>query len=149
MTEVCYPRVEKNINGYKTAAGERIAGLGGNLKYFKTDFVEAEPTDRNKKKLTDKATEILCLKEGTFEPVIQKKEFSVFKGNSHHTGIIFDSDAIPDFKKAIEDIKDKFQVYVFSLGDEPYEDEFKDVKQRIKLSPIPESILRVYRRIFE
>ena len=49
MTEVCYPRVEKNINGYKTAAGERIAGLGGNLKYFKTDFVEVSRLTETRK----------------------------------------------------------------------------------------------------
>jgi adenine-specific DNA-methyltransferase len=148
-TGICYPRIEKAIAGYVTQKKEKINGLGGNLKYFKTDFVEAESTDKNKKKLTDKATEILCLKEGTFEPVIQKNDFRVFKSNHHHTGIIFDSEVIPEFKKVIKDIKGKFHIYVFSLGDDTYEEEFEDVRQKIELFPIPESILRVYRRIFE
>jgi len=92
---------------------------------------------------------MLCVKEGTFEKVLDQKNFKVFKNVNHYTGIIFDQAAIPAFKKAIKDIKGKFSVYVFSLGDETFDDEFKDVKQKVKLSPIPEAILRVYRRIFK
>jgi len=48
-TDVCYPRIKKVIEGYKNLKGEWVEGLGGNLKYFKTDFVDYnEPTDRNK-----------------------------------------------------------------------------------------------------
>jgi len=38
-SEVCYPRVKNVIEGYKNSRNEKINGLGGNLKYFKTDFV--------------------------------------------------------------------------------------------------------------
>jgi len=124
--------------------------LGGSLRYFKTDFVDYdEPTDKNKIKLTAEATEMLCVKEGTFEKVLDQKNFKVFKNVNHYTGIIFDQAAIPAFKKAIKDIKGKFSVYVFSLGDETFDSEFKDIKQKVQLSPIPEVILRVYRRIFK
>jgi len=144
-TDFCYPRVKNVIQGYSN-----VAGLGGNLKYFKTTFVDYdEPTDKNKIKLTEQATEMLCVKEGTFEKVSDRKDFKIFKNTNHYTGIIFDQGAISAFKKAIKDIKGKFSVYVFSLGDETFDDEFKDVKQKIQLSPIPEAILRVYRRIFK
>jgi len=148
-SDVCYPRVKKVIEGYKNTSGEKISGLSGNLKYFKTDFVDAEPTDRNKIKLTEQATEMLCVKEGTFEPVIDNKQFKIFKNSNHYTGIIWNQSVIPVFKKAIKDIKGKFSVYVFSLGDETFDDEFRDIKQKVQLSPIPEAILRVYRRIFK
>jgi len=149
-TDVCYPRIKKVIEGYKNLKGEKVEGLGGNLKYFKTDFVDYdEPTDRNKIKLTKQATEMLCVKEGTFELVHDGEDFKIFKNSNHHTGIIWDQAAIPAFKKAIRDIKGKFSVYVFSLGDETFDDEFKDIKQKVQLSPIPEAILRVYRRIFK
>jgi len=149
-TDVCYPRIKKVIKGYKNLKSEKVEGLGGNLKYFKTDFVDYnEPTDRNKIKLTKQATEMLCVKEGTFEKVVDNEKFKIFKNSNHCTGIIWDQTAIPAFKKAIEDIKGKFSVYVFSLGDETFDDEFKDVKQKVQLSPIPEAILRVYRRIFK
>jgi adenine-specific DNA-methyltransferase len=147
--EVCYPRIKKVITGYKDSKGEKVQGFGGNLKYFRTDFVDAEPTDKNKKKLTEQATEMLCLKEGTFEKITSKKAFKIYKNTNHYTGIIFDQMAIPDFKEAIAKLKGKFSVYVFSLGDDSFDEEFDDVKQRVKLSPIPEVILRVYRRIFK
>ncbi|MBI4712601.1 MAG: site-specific DNA-methyltransferase [Planctomycetes bacterium] len=175
-TDVCYPRIEKAIQGYKNLKGEKVEGLGGNLKYFKTDFVDAEPTDKNKKKLTDEATEMLCICEGTFTSVVDSKQYKVYRNGNHFTGIIFDQLAIPAFKKAIKKIgpirvdngKDnnnsrksqspasddsngvnKFSVYVFSLGDDTFDEEFEDMKQKVKLSPIPEAILRVYRRIFK
>jgi adenine-specific DNA-methyltransferase len=151
-TDVCYPRVKKVIEGYKNSKGERIEGLGANLKYFKADentFVDAEPTDKNKKKLTDEATEMLCIKEWTFEPVVDKKDFKIFKNTKHYTGIIFEPLAIEDFKKAIKNIDAKFSVYVFSLSDDTYDEEFADVRKKVKLSPIPEVILRVYRRILK
>jgi len=174
--DICYPRIKKVIEGYKNLKGEKVAGLGGNLKYFKTDFVVYdEPTDRNKIKLTAEATEMLCVKEGTFEEIGEPasakasagkldQKFQIFKNANHYTGIIFDQAAIPVFKKAIKDNKGKFSVYVFSLGDEDFSEEFADLNKkrseaksrteldsgaRIQLSPIPEAILRVYRRIFK
>jgi len=145
--DVCYPRIKKVIKGHKNYPD--ITGISANLKYFRTDFVDAEPTDKNKKKLTEQATEMLCLKEGTFEKVVNKKVFKIFKNTWHYTGIIFDQMAIPEFKEAIKKLKGRFSVYVFSLGDDSFEEEFDDVKQRVKLSPIPEVILRIYRRIFK
>jgi len=148
-TEVSYPRIKKVIEGYKNLKKENIKGLGGNLKYFKTEFVDAKQNDRNKIKLTKEATEMLCIKEGTFESVRNENDYKIFKNTGHHTGIIFDQVVIKDFKKDIKDIKGDFSVYVFSLTDEDFSDEFKDVKQKMKISPIPEAILRVYRRIFK
>jgi adenine-specific DNA-methyltransferase len=148
-SDVCYPRIEKAIRGYKNSKREKVEGLVGNLKYFKTDVVNAESTDKNKKKLTEQATEMLCIREGTFELVLEQKKIKIFKNNKHYTGIIFDQLAISEFKKAIKDIKGRSSVYVFSLGDDTFDEEFEDVKQKVKLSPIPEAILRVYRRIFK
>jgi len=158
--DICYPRIKKVIEGYKNLKGEKVEGLGGNLKYFKTEFVNYdEPTDRNKIKLTEQAIEMLCVKEGTFEEVLGPENVKVFKNSDHYTAIIFDQLAIPKFKEAIKGIKGKFSVYVFSLGDETFDDEFfangesapseKDLKKKIILSSIPEAILRVYRRIFK
>lgn len=145
--EVCYPRVKKVIKGHKDYP--EITGIPANLRYFRTDFVDAEPTDKNKKKLTAQATEMLCLKEGTFELVINKKAFKIFKNTKFYTGIILDHTSIPIFKEAIQKIKGQFSVYVFSLGEDTFDEEFEDIKQKVKLSPIPEVILKVYRRIFK
>ena len=142
---VTYLRIKKVITGY---ANEK--GIPANLRYFKTNFVDyKEANDKNKIKLTKEAVEVLCVKEGAFELVQDSPDFKIFKNHEHYTGIIFDQLAIKNFKKAIHNIKGKFSVYVFSLGDDTFDEEFEDMKQKVKLSPIPEAILKVYRRIFK
>jgi adenine-specific DNA-methyltransferase len=149
-SDICYPRISSVINGYNDKNGKNIEGLKSNLKYFKSDFIDSKPTDKNKKKLTEESTEMLCIKEDTFEEVKTKnKSFRVFKNGKKYTGIIYDVMAIDDFKDFFKKIDGKFSVYVFSLSDDTYEEEFKDMKNKVKLSPIPEAILRVYRRIFK
>lgn len=148
-TEVCYPRLKKVIKGYKNTKGENVAGLGGNLKYYNCDFVEAEPTDRNKRKLVSESTEMLCIRENAFELVQDTSDFKIFKNSDKYLGIVFYEEAIDDFKKAIKKIKGHFNTYVFSLGDDPHEKQFADVKNKVTLCAIPEVILKVYREIFK
>ena len=149
-TDICYPRVAKVIKGYEEQNGLAVHGLGGNLKYFKTEFVGyKETTDSNKLKLTQEALEMLCIKEDTYDLVIDTKEYKIYKNNDHYTGIILDQLSISKFKKAISDYKNIISVYIFSLGDDSFDEEFEDVKQKVKLSPIPEAILKVYKKIFK
>lgn len=148
--DMCYPRIENVIKGYKGLLdGKKYQGLKGNLKYFRTAFVPADPTDKNKTALTKKATDMLCVKEDTFEKVKSNEQYVIFGNKKRYTGIIYDHQAIDDFKKEIAKIDGKFSVYVFSLGDDTFDEEFEDMKSKVKLSPIPEAILRVYRRIFK
>tara|TARA_Y100000590_G_scaffold224638_1_gene254041 strand:+ start:3518 stop:5155 length:1638 start_codon:yes stop_codon:yes gene_type:complete len=148
-TEVCYPRIKNVIKGYTNLKNEKVKGLGGNLKYFKTDFVDGEPTDKNKKKLVDQCTEMLCLKEDCFDELKQTKNYSIFKNHGdNYLGIIYDDDGIEPLKNQIKSLDKKFNVYVFSLDDSAREDEFEDVIDMVDLKPIPEVILNVYRRIF-
>jgi adenine-specific DNA-methyltransferase len=148
-TKVCYPRIKKIIKGYRNIKKEDVKGFGGNLKYYVCAFVEAEQTDRNKRKLVNESTEMLCIKENTFELVQDKSDFKIFKNSDKYLGIIFYEEAIDAFKKAIKIIKGEFDVYVFSLGDDPHEKQFTDVRNRVSLCAIPEVILKVYREIFK
>jgi len=148
-SDICYPRIKKAIKGYKSAKGENVAGLGGNLKYYTCDFVEAEPTDRNKRKLVSESTEMLCIRENAFEIVQDESDFKIFKNSDKYLGIVFYEEAINDFKEAIRKIKGHFNTYVFSVSDDPHEKQFADVKSKVTLCAIPEVILRVYREIFK
>lgn len=141
---VTYPRIKRVISGYSD-----IPGIKTNLKYFHTAFVPADLTDKNKIKLTKKATEMLCIKEATFEKIESTSDYKIFGNKNKYTGIIFNHQAIDDFKKKIVSINGKFHVYIFSLGDDTFDQEFEDIKEKVTLSPIPEAILRVYRRIFK
>jgi len=145
----CYPRVKKVIKGYRNPKGKNITGLGGNLKYYVCDFVEAEPTDRNKRKLVSESTEMLCIRENAFELVQDESDFKIFKNSDKYLGIVFYEEAIGDFKKAIKKIRGHFNAYVFSVSDDPHEKQFVDVKNKVTLCAIPEVILKVYREIFK
>ncbi len=99
--------------------------------------------------MTRQATEMLCVREDTFEPIKGSKQIKIFKNDKHYTGILFDEDAVPALKKEILKLGGKWSVYIFSLGDDTFDEEFEDMKQKITVSPIPEVILRVYRRLFK
>ncbi len=77
-TDVCYPRIKKVIEGYTDNKNRKVEGYKDNFKYFKTDFVDSAPTDQNKKKIVDKSTEMLCIKENAFKSIINKKGYKSF-----------------------------------------------------------------------
>ena len=150
-TDICYPRVKKVIQRLeKESKGKLIKNMPGNLKYYKTDFVDAEQTDRNKRRLVNKSTEMLCLKEDCFEEVKKENHYRIFR-DSHdkYLGIVYDDEGIDSFKKEAKKLNKKFAVYVFSLDDSAREEEFEDVEDLVDLKPIPAVILNVYKRIFK
>lgn len=149
-TDVCYSRIEKVIKGYKNSKKEKVDGLGGNLKYFTAyDFVEAKETDRNKRKLVNQSTDMLCIKENAFELVQEAEDFKIFKNHNKYLGIIFHEDSISEYVKAIKKIDGHFNTYTFSMTDDPHTEEFSEVDKKVTLCAIPEVILKVYREIFK
>ena len=146
---VCYPRLKKVIKGYKNPKSEKVEGLGCNLKYFKTSFVDSEPTDQNKKILVSQSTEMLCLKEDCFDLVTLGESFKIFKNhNNRYLGIVYNHKGIKPFKKAVLKLNKKVNAYVFSLIDVVDEDEFEEILSLVTLKPIPSAILNTYKRIF-
>ena len=148
-TDICYPRISKVIKGYNNGRGNKIKGFGGNLKYYTCDFVEAEPTDRNKRKLVNECTDMLCIRENIFDLVLDGEEFKIFKKGDKYLGIVFHEDAIEPFKRAITKIKGDCNAYVFSMTDDPHKDQFISLVSKVTLCAIPEVILKVYREIFK
>lgn len=148
-SEICYPRIKKVIEGHNNKKGKKVNGVSGNLKYYTTDFIEAEPTDKNKRKLVKESADMLCILENAFELISETPEFKIFKNTDKYLGVIFYEDAIDDYKKAINKIDGHFNTYVFSMGDDPHTKRFVDIKNKVTLCAIPEVILRVYREIFK
>jgi len=149
--DICYPRIGKVIKEYeKESKSTLLIRIPAGLKYFKTDFVDAEPTDQNKRKMVNKSTEMLCLKEDCFDEVKKGRDYKIFKNSQDkHLGIIFDDDGIEPFKKEVKKLNKQFVVYVFSLDESAREEEFEDMTQMVELRPIPAVILNVYKRIFK
>ncbi|MBI1952896.1 MAG: site-specific DNA-methyltransferase [Candidatus Omnitrophica bacterium] len=150
-TEICHPRIKKVIQQLtKEARGEAGSGRPGGLKYFRTDFVEATPTDKNKKRLVDKSTEMLCLKEDCFDEVKRTVDYAIFRNEQgKHLGIVYEDDGIESFKREVKRLSRQTVVYVFSLDESAREEEFEDVRLLVDLKPIPAVILNVYKRIFK
>jgi len=93
---------------------------------------------------------MICMREDIFD-IIEDKElsFRIYKKNNKYLGIVFDEDSIEDFKKAGNKLTGEFIIYCFSYNETSPENEFEDFKNKHKLEPIPEIILKVYREIFK
>lgn len=131
------------------SVGSKKAGLRNNLRHFRTAFVSSAPTDENKRRITERSTELLCLKEGCFEPVRSGRQFRIFRGpGGGHLGIVYGYGGIGQFKAAVSKLQKRVSTYAFSLGDEVDESDFAGVEGLVALRPIPAPILNVHRRIF-
>ena len=147
--DICFPRIKKVIEGYTDAKGREINGLGGNFKYYKTDFVPSRGTDKNKTRLTMQSIEMLCLRENTFDFVYKDEIITIFKNKKRYTGILFDQKQIPLFKEKISNLDKPISVYIFSLKDDDFKEDFSDMRDKVTVCSIPAAILAVYRRIFK
>lgn len=147
IEEVCYPRIRSVIEGVEQLP--EITNIPANLRYFKTAFVsKSKVSDDTRRELVRKSTEMICIRENTFEKVVDKKDFKIYSDNGHTTGVLFNLDAIAEFKKKLQEQNKPVNIYVFSLSNDTYDEDFEDLGLDHKLCPIPESILEVYRKLF-
>jgi len=151
-TEVCYPRIKKVIKGYKNLKGKQVEGLGGNLRYFKTELLDVDHishvSDEQKIKLTYKAGEMIALREDTFEEVEKNEWWQIFKNGTKYTAIYFkeDKSRLNELVKKLGKFIEKVTLYIFSWGKNEYKNEFTEYK-KIKVDDIPEPIIDVYKEV--
>ena len=148
--EVTYPRCERTINRYTNKKGKEMPSFpNNNLRYYKSEFVSRETSLKNKRELTYLATELLCIKEDCYkEEKIAIKDAKLFVNNKVALLVLFDDHIIPD---AIEFIKSfegpKIKVYVFSIGSDPYTEDFTEVLDKIELCALPDAIYKAYQNV--
>ena len=151
-TKVCYPRLEKVIKGYTDFDGSKIDGLGGNLRYFKTAFIDVDHvtsvSDEQRIKLTYQTGEMIALKEDTFEEVEKNDWWQIFTNGKKYTAIYFKEDKTKLYYlvEKLSKHKEKIALYIFSWGKNEYKNEFAEYKN-IKVLDIPEPIIEVYKGI--
>jgi adenine-specific DNA-methyltransferase len=159
--EVTYERNKRVIQGYINAKGQKIEGLkNNNLRYYQCDFVERKPIITNKRKLTRLATELLCIKEDTYNEctstvITEKQDWIKFfnNHNAQYLCIVYDDmkieQAVEILQSLIETKKPdkKIKVYVFSNGQYPYTEDFEEVLNHITLTALPDAIYKAYQNV--
>lgn len=150
--DVCYPRIQKAIKGYKTPKHEKVEGLGGNLKYFKTAFVKNSISrDDLKMRITRECTEMLCLREGIFEEIDSGVGYRIFSTNDRIMAVYsaLERDGMATLKKDLDKIKGEKILYCFTLDPLGLDkNDFADW-HGVNLEPIPQKILDIYEQIYE
>jgi len=151
--DVTWERIKRVSKGYKKQNGEKVEGLGGNLKYLKTDFISIENNaDNLKEKVVEASTEILCLKENTFTEVIDDykgNKIKIFENKDKYTAILFDLFYFDEFVRELEKLKDKkVSIYVFSYTKDFSANEFSELDINFTVEAIPEKVLETYKKIF-
>lgn len=155
---VTYERNKRVIQGYSTPKGEQIAGLTkNNLRYYKADFIARDPSSKNKRELVKAATDLLCIKENLYEEVkvtcngktLRKDYARRFTENSKEMIVIYEPAVIKYIVEELKtwDKKEFIKVYVFSEGRYAYDDDFKEVLDKVTLCALPDAIYQAYRRV--
>lgn len=145
--EVTYPRIKAVVKGYGGTEG-----IPANIRYFKTDFVEKDETlDKLRRKLSPACEDMIRIREGVFDKVIDEDKFKVYKNSRGLTAVIFDRFELSDYIARIEELETDTPVrlYVFSYTNYGRLDELSDdLKHTYESQPIPEGVLEIYKRIF-
>lgn len=149
--EVTYERIKRVIKGYKDKNNEKVEGVGGNLRYYKTDLVDIEKLhhtpDQAKVRLTYQAGEMVGLRENTLNEVEKNDWWQIFEGHGKTTAIYFkeDKEKLQDLVDLLEKKKQPSVLYIFSWGKNEYKSEYSSAN--IRVEDIPEPILEVYKEI--
>ena len=153
-TGVCQPRIKKVMKGYKkNEGGEKIDGLGGNLKYLKTDFINVENigdiSDKKKLQFTHEAGYVIALRENTFTELEKNNWYQIFTDEvDKYVGLYFreDIEKLEDLEQKILNKKD-VKLYIFSHGgSDDWKNDY-DEYENVSVEDIPEPILRVYKSL--
>lgn len=151
--DVTYERMKRVMKGYTAPDGEKVPGLGGNLKYLKTAFVKKELpvglSDEAKLELTRKANLIIGLRENTFTSIEANDHYEILSSPTKLVGIYFreNKEALTkmlDRMTALAGDKQGF-AYVFSWEKGAYKTGFDGYP--FTFEDIPEPLVEVYQSI--
>lgn len=150
-THVTYPRLKKVIEGYTTPKGKQVTGLGENLTFYSTDFVEDRALERYRRELSSRSAEMLCLRESCYqeEAKTDKSWRSFTDGKGKRLVVVSDEFAASDLVPLLKADKRETVVYVFCFGDDedPANEYSGEGLEHVTAKPVPDSLLALHRRI--
>ena len=156
--EVTYERNKRVINGYTTPKGVEVAGLKANtLRYYKTDYISRDRTQKNMRDLVAAATDLLCIKENLYD---EQKTFGRFKlkpqlaryfnNGKKHMLIVYREELIDEIAEEIKNLDfagKRLKIYVFSPGRYAFTDNFREVENKVELVALPAAIYDAYQKV--
>lgn len=160
--EVTYERNKRVIQGYTTPKGVKVEGLKQNtLRYYKTDFIPRDRTQKNMRALVAAATDLLCIKEDLYE---EQKTFGRFTLKPHlvryfndgrkHMLIVYHEELIDEIVEEIKCLpltpskgEGNLKIYVFSPGRYAFTDNFREVGDKVELVALPAAIYDAYQKV--
>ena len=156
--EVTYERNKRVINGYTTTKGVQVAGLKQNtLRYYKTDYISRDRTQRNMRDLVAAATDLLCIKEDLYEEQPTFGRFRLkpqlaryFNNGRKHMLIIYREELIDEIAAEIKTLDfggKRLKIYVFSPGRYAFNDNFREVGDKVELVALPAAIYDAYQKV--
>ena len=156
--EVTYERNKRVIQGYTTPKGVKVDGLKRNtLRYYKTDYISRERTQKNMRELVAAATDLLCIKEDLYEELKTFGRFKLkpqlaryFDDGQKHMLIIYREELIDEIAAEIKHLDfggKRLKIYVFSPGRYPFTDNFSEVEDKVELVALPAAIYDAYQRV--
>ncbi len=144
--DVCYPRLTSVIKGYGKSESAK-EGIEANLRYLEVTLFGRSTTDAAKRRLTQQATDVLCVKENTFNRVVDQTNIKVFANKLNKMAVLFEPDNVDELLEIIaKDSSSNYLVYVFSLSTDDLSEELEQFGGRAKSIPVPEGLLNSYYR---
>ena len=160
--EVTYERNKRVINGYTTPKGVEVAGLRANtLRYYKTDYISRDRTQKNMRALVAAATDMLCIKEDLYEEQktfgrvkVNPRVMRYFSDGRKHMLVVYREEVVD---MLVEEIKSlpltgksgfpKLKIYIFSPGRYAFDDNFYEVRDKVQLVALPAAIYDAYMKV--
>lgn len=157
--EVTYERNKRVINGYTTPKGVEVEGLKhNNLRYYRTDFLSRDRSQRNMRALVNACTDLLCIKEDLYteEQAFAGLRFKPTVARYFHQGnkrmlVVYDEMAIEAVAEHVAECgataEHPLKIYTFSPGQYAYTDDFEEVLPLVELCALPDAIYQAYRNV--
>ncbi len=155
--EVTYERNKRVINGYTTPKGEKVEGLHhNNLRYYKTELVERENSQQNRKALMKASADLLCIKEDIYTEKdelngtkFNKQYIRFYQDGDHSMLLVFDPRAIDFVVERLGGMAfvRPVKVYVYSADEYPYTDDFAPVADKVQLVALPTALRKALQNV--
>ena len=147
-----------SFNGYTTPKGQQVEGLhNNNLRYYRTEYIPRERTQRNMRALVNAATDLLCIKEDLYEekPMLGTLKLKpqlarYFSDGQKHMLVVYREEVVNELVEAIKPLElgtSILKIYIFSPGRYAFDDNFYEVQDKVQLVALPAAIYDAYQRV--